>query len=333
MKSGIKNISIIGDGGWGTTIAIHLSKLGHHVTLWGPFEDYVKATAKTRINVNFLPGYRIPQSVVMTSDLNVAYNNSHLIILAIPFQYLEQTLQNIKKLNFSGRQYLSIIKGIDPKNFESGSDKIYRILGKVSLSVLSGPTIAKELASGKATTAVVASHSKEMASHMQRIMHSKEFRIYTSTDVAGVEIGGSIKNVIAIACGICDGLKLGTNAKAAILTRGLTEITALGMKLGGKKDTFYGLSCLGDLATTCFSPSSRNRTVGEALGQGKSIKSILSKMKMVAEGVETSKAVYFLARKTKISMPIASEVYKIIFESKNPKKAMLDLMDRKVKSE
>ena len=333
MKSTIKKISIIGDGGWGTTLAIHLSKQGHDVVLWCPFEAYVKETAKTRINKNFLPGYKIPKSVALTSDLGSAINRSDLIVLATPFQYLSLTLKKIKETSYHKKQFLSVIKGIDPQTFQTVSEIVKHELGNVPLAVLSGPTIASELAAGKATTAVVASISKSLASSVQETFNAPDFRIYTSPDVVGVEIGGSIKNVIAIACGVCDGLGLGTNAKAAILTRGLTEITRLGVALGGKRETFYGLSCLGDLATTCFSPNSRNRCVGEALGKGKSIKTILSKMHMVAEGVETSKAVYRLGKQTKIPMPIVEQVYKIIFESKKPRLALNDLMDRQLKAE
>ncbi len=174
---------------------------------------------------------------------------------------------------------------------------------------------------------------KILAVSIQKVFNSDTFRIYTNTDVVGVEIGGSVKNVIALACGICDGLKLGTNTKAAILTRGLAEITRLGMALGGRRETFYGLAGLGDLATTCFSPNSRNRTVGEALGRGQKIKDILGGMNAVAEGVVTANAVYHLAQKKKIAMPIVTEVYKIIFENKSPRSAMKDLMGRSLKSE
>ncbi len=333
MKSTIKKVSILGDGGWGTTLAIHLAKQGHDVILWGAFDAYVKQTAATRINQNFLPGYKIPRSVKLTSDLNIAIENSNFIVLATPFQYLAQTLDKVKSTRYQRKYFISVIKGIDPQTFKTASEIFKHHLGNAPYAVLSGPTIASELAAGKATTAVAASSSKALAISVQEIFNSAEFRIYTSPDVIGVEIGGSIKNVIAIACGVCDGLNLGTNAKAAILTRGLTEITRLGVALGGKRDTFYGLSCLGDLATTCFSSTSRNRCVGEALGRGKSIKTILKSMKMVAEGVETSKAVYRLSKQTKIPMPIVDQVYKIIFEAKNPKKALFDLMDRQVKPE
>lgn len=333
MKKTIKTISILGDGGWGTTLAIHLAKKGYKVVLWGAFPEYVAATAKSRENKKFLPGYKIPKSVLVISDMTQAVDAGDLIVLACPSEYVVSTLAKLKGTNYKGKSFLSVIKGIDPKTFQRVSEIIQEALGKVPLAVLSGPTIAKETAAGIATTAVVASSNKALAGEIQDIFNSTEFRIYTNPDVIGVEIGGSIKNVIAIACGVCDGLGLGTNAKSALLTRGLAEITRLGVAMGGKKETFYGLTGLGDLATTCFSPNSRNRTVGEALGRGQSIKSVLGGMHMVAEGVVTAKAVYSLSRKRKIPMPIVEQVYKIVFEGKNPRKAMADLMGRQVRSE
>ena len=204
---------------------------------------------------------------------------------------------------------------------------------KIPFAVLSGPTIAMEVAKGIPSTAVVASKSGSLARRVQNLFNSEKFRIYTNTDVIGVELGGSIKNVIAIACGVCDGLRYGTNTKAAILTRGLAEMARLGQSLGARPKTFTGLSGLGDLVTTCFSPRSRNRTVGEQLGGGKSIKSILHHMEMVAEGVETVKAIHKLSSKHKVPMPITAAVYKIIYQKKKASSAVSDLMNRKMKSE
>jgi glycerol-3-phosphate dehydrogenase (NAD(P)+) len=199
--------------------------------------------------------------------------------------------------------------------------------------VLSGPTIAIEVAKGIPSTAVVASNDRTVAKKVQAVFNSSSFRIYTNTDVAGVELGGSIKNIIAIACGVCDGLGFGSNTKAAILTRGLAEMARLGKALGAKHNTFSGLTGLGDLVTTCVSPRSRNRSVGEQLGRGRSMKSIMSNMEMVAEGVETVKAAYKLSRKYNVPMPITTEVYNIIHRNKKPSKAVSDLMTRKIKSE
>ncbi|MBI3602466.1 MAG: NAD(P)-dependent glycerol-3-phosphate dehydrogenase [Candidatus Omnitrophica bacterium] len=329
----IKTISIIGDGGWGTTLAIHLAKKKYPVLLWGAFPDYIAQVAKAHENKKFLPGYRIPLSVALTADIHRALQGGDLIVLACPSQYLMNVLGKIKTTPYQGKVFLSVIKGIHPVSFKRMSQIIREELGAVDLAVLSGPTIAGEVAAGLATTAVVACLQSSLAGQIQKIFHTSSFRIYTNNDVIGTEIGGSIKNVIAIACGVCDGLGLGSNAKAALLTRGLAEITRLGIALGGKKETFYGLTGLGDLVTTCISPQSRNRSVGEALGKGRKIKSILGPMSMVAEGIVTSKAVYRLSRKMRIPMPIGEQVYKIIFEGKNPRKAMADLMTRQPRTE
>ena len=228
---------------------------------------------------------------------------------------------------------LSVIKGIDTVKLLRMSQIIEKELGKIPLAVLSGPTIAGELARRQPTTAVIAAKDPRIAKDLQAVFNSDIFRIYTNPDVAGVEIGGSLKNVIAIACGVCDGLGFGTNAKAAILTRGLNEMAQLGKALGAKSSTFYGLTGLGDLVTTCVNAKSRNRSVGEALGQGKSIDEILSSMSMVAEGVETVKAAYKLGKKFKVPMPITNEVYNIIYKNKKPRQAVSDLMQREMKAE
>ena len=329
----IKRISIIGDGGWGTTLAIHLSRKKYPVMLWGAFPENIAQIAKTHENKKFLPGFKIPPQVQVTSDITEAVLFGDLIVLCVPSEYLIDSLTKIQNTSYKGKVFVSVVKGIHPKSFKRMSEIIHDYLPHVPLVVLSGPTIALEVAAGIPTTAVAACSNEKLAVSIQKVFNSDTFRIYTNTDVAGVEIGGSVKNVIALACGICDGLKLGTNTKAAILTRGLAEMTRLGMVLGGRRETFYGLAGLGDLATTCFSPNSRNRTVGEALGQGKKIKAILGNMNAVAEGVVTARAVYHLAKSRKIPMPIVNEVYKIIYENKPASRAMKDLMGRSLKSE
>lgn len=332
LKS-IKKISIIGDGGWGTTLAIHLSRKKYPVTLWGAFAQNVAESTKTRENKKFLPGIKIPSQVRLTADLDEAIAFGDMIVLSSPSEYLTDTLIKIQKTSYKGKLFVSVVKGIHPKSFKRMSEIIQEYLPKVPLVVLSGPTIAGEVAKGIPTTAVAACKDLKLAVSVQKIFNSDSFRIYTNTDVIGVEFGGSVKNVIALACGICDGLELGTNAKAAVLTRGLVEISRLGVALGGRRETFYGLTGLGDLVTTCFSPNSRNRTVGEALGRGEKIKDVLGGMNAVAEGVVTAKAAYLLGKKKKIPMPIVTEVYKIVFENKSAKNAMKDLMNRSLKSE
>ena len=332
----IKNISVIGDGGWGTTLAIHLSKSNYNVSLWGPFPQYLQQIRKNGYNRKFLPGIRIPQEIKIVNKLKTVVDSADLIVFAMPSKYTSSIVKKIKstKVDLSEKMILSVTKGIDTKKLLRISEIMHSELGKnVSVSVLSGPTIAMEVAKGLPSTAVIASKNLKTAKKLQNIFNSPNFRIYSSTDIIGVEIGGSIKNIIALACGVCDGLGLGSNTKAAILTRGLAEMSRLGKRLGAKEKTFPGLSGLGDLVTTCVSPQSRNRSVGEKLGKGRQIDQILGSMDMVAEGVETVKAVYKLSQKLEISMPITTEVYNIIYKKKSPHKAVTDLMLRKTKSE
>ena len=332
-RNTIHRISIIGDGGWGTTLAIYLAGKQYPATLWGAFAENIAQSTKSRENKKFLPGIKIPHQVRLTSDIEDAVSFGDLIVLSSPSEYLTHTLSKIQNTSYKGKVFVSVVKGIHPKSFKRMSEIIQEHLPKVPLVVLSGPTIAGEVAQRIPTTAVAACKDQKLAVAIQKVFNSDTFRIYTNTDVVGVEFGGSVKNVIALACGICDGLKLGTNAKAAVLTRGLGEITRLGMALGARRETFYGLTGLGDLVTTCFSPNSRNRSVGEALGRGQKIKDVLGGMYAVAEGVVTVRGVYHLAQKKKIDMPIVTEVYKIIFENKSPANAMKDLMGRSLKSE
>lgn len=335
MAQGIKNIAVIGDGSWGTTLAVYLAKRDFLVKLWGPFPSYVQQMQQNRYNPRFLPGVRLPQTILVTDRLDQALAESDLVIFAVPSKYAVQVFRKIRKVKIplSKRLWLSVTKGIETKNLKRISEIIREELGNIPLAVLSGPTIAKEVAEEIPSTAVVASKDIRIAEKIQAVLNSSTFRIYTNTDVTGVELGGSIKNIIAIACGVCDGLKLGSNTKAAIMTRGLAEMARLGKAMGGKVETFAGLTGLGDLVTTCISPHSRNRSVGERLGAGQPIEKILSSMEMVAEGVETAKAVHKLSRRYKVSMPISTEVYHIIFRNKKPLQAVTDLMSRKATSE
>lgn len=335
MSKRIQKIGVIGDGSWGTTLAVYLAKKGYAVNLWGPFPEYIRQMRQNHYNPKFLPGVRFPHGFELAEKLDVVLKESDLIVFAIPSQYAGKILKKIKKtgVKLSKRIFLSVTKGIEKTSLRRISEIVRAELGNIPLAVLSGPTISAEVAKGIPTTAVVASRNMRIAQKIQQVFNSESFRIYTNTDVIGVELGGSIKNIIAIACGVCDGLGLGTNAKAAIVTRGLAEMARLGTALGGKAKTFSGLTGLGDLVTTCFSPQSRNRYVGEQLGLGKSIGQIVGSMDMVAEGVETAKGVYRLSRKHKVPMPITTEVYQIICRNKKPGDALTDLMSRKAKAE
>ncbi|MBU0547800.1 MAG: NAD(P)-dependent glycerol-3-phosphate dehydrogenase [Candidatus Omnitrophica bacterium] len=326
-------IVVLGDGGWGTTLAVLLSAKGYSVTLWSAFDHYAKLMAKIRFNPKFLPGIKIPHKIQITSNIKTAVANKEIIVLAIPSQYVRGVLNKVRG-NFAKKTvFLSVTKGIEIGSSKRMSEIIHATLGSVKLAVLSGPTIAQEVARGIPTTIVAASHDKKIRKIIQMVFSTERFRVYTNPDVIGVELGGSLKNVIAIACGVSDGLGFGTNTKAAILSRGLVEIARLGKAMGAKLETFSGISGLGDLVTTCVSRQSRNRFVGEQIGKGKSLKQICKHMQMVAEGVSTAKSAYALSLKYKVDMPITKEVYRLLYLNKSPRQVVRDLMTRKSKEE
>ncbi len=328
-----KKVAVIGDGGWGTTLAILLSKKGCMVNLWGAFPDYLRLLDRKRENLKFLPGIKIPQEINFIPDIKKAIEGTSIIVLAVPSQYMRSVLQRLKFFSLNDIIVLSVTKGIEYKNLKRMSEVINEELDQVKLAVLSGPSIAQEVAGNIPTSVVTASSDIEIAQKIQEIFSAAHFRVYTSNDVSGVELGGSLKNIIAIAAGICDGLGFGTNTKSALLTRGIVEIIRLGTALGARKETFMGLSGIGDLMTTAFNTKSRNHFVGEQIGRGSKLDEILKNMEMVAEGVETTRAVKTLAEKNNIEMPIAQQVYEVLFENKNPKEAVNDLMNREQKQE
>ena len=328
-----QNITILGDGGWGTTLAILLHNKGYGVCLWGAFPKYVTLLKRKRLNPNFLKGIKIPKGIYITSQIREALGFSKTLILAIPSQYLRSVLEKIKISNARNYIFLSAIKGIENKTLMRMSQVIADELGEVNLAVLSGPNIAQEIAQGKPAASVVASKNQKTARYFQDLLMCENFRVYTNHDVTGVELGGSLKNIIALACGISDGMNLGTNAKAALLTRGLVEISRLGVAMGARRETFFGISGLGDLVTTCTSAYSRNRFVGEEIAKGKKLAAIVSKMQMVAEGVSTTKAAYELSGKFKVEMPITKEIYQVLYKNKSPQRALRDLMLRRKKAE
>ncbi|MBU1090347.1 MAG: NAD(P)-dependent glycerol-3-phosphate dehydrogenase [Candidatus Omnitrophica bacterium] len=329
------HISILGDGGWGTTLAILLNEKGFQVTLWGAFEDYTRYLDRYRINKRFLPGVKIPKRIKITNDLNQAvFAGGDLIILSIPSQYMRGVLRQVRRVGVPASAiFLSVSKGIEVGSLKRMSEVMRDELKRVRSAVLSGPTIAREVAYGIPSVAVAASEDKKVSRRIQDIFMTERFRVYTNYDVAGVELGGSLKNIIAIACGISDGLGFGTNTKAALLSRGLVEISRLGLAMGARARTFSGISGLGDLVTTCISPYSRNRFVGVEIGKGKSLRQIQSHMQMVAEGVPTAKSAHFLSLKHKVEMPIAQEIYSVLYKNKSPLKALNDLMARSKKEE
>lgn len=329
----IKNVGIIGDGGWGTTLAILLSNKGLNATVWGAFPDYVEEAREAGENIKFLPGVKIPSRVKLTSEMDEAVRNKDLIVLASPSEFMRAVLMMLKMEDLSGKVFVSVTKGIENNTLKTMSQVFSEVVGGYPIAVLSGPTIALEVANGVPTTAVVSSKDPSFSAVMQDVFMTDRFRVYANDDVVGVEIGGAIKNVIAIAAGITDALGYGTNTKAALLTRGLVEIARLGTAMGARKGTFYGLSGLGDLTTTCISQYSRNRWLGEEIGRGKRLADILKGTAMVVEGVGTARAANDLAKRHGVEMPITGEIYRILYENKDPKKAVHDLMTRPPKTE
>lgn len=328
------NIAVLGDGGWGTTLAILLHRRGLSVTLWGAFKDYVSYLDKKRINIKFLPDIKIPRAIEITHDLKNVLYNKDILVLAVPSEHMREILIRLREFHFPREAiYLSVAKGIEVHSLRRMSEVILDELGNVKIAVLSGPTIAREVAQGVPSTAVIASADKKLMNFLQGIFMSERFRIYTNTDVIGVELGGSLKNVIAIACGISDGLGFGTNTKAALLSRGLAEISRLGYAMGARIETFSGITGLGDLITTCISPYSRNRFVGEQIGKGKTLNQVRQGIEMIAEGVPTTRSAYALGLKYKVDMPITKEVYAVLYKNKPPLQAVKDLMSRDKKEE
>lgn len=330
-----KKIAFIGDGGWGTTLALLLSRKKVDVSIWSAFPEYAAYLNKYRENKKFLPGFKIPKEIFITADLNEACAGCDTVVLAVPSQYLRGVLRRMKACRLPrGADYLSVVKGIEAGSLKRMSEVITEELGRIRVAVLSGPTIAREVAFGIPTTAVIASSRKDVREELQALFMSESFRIYGNDDVTGVELGGSLKNVIAIACGISDGLGFGSNTKAALLSRGLAEMARLGAAMSAKTRTFSGISGLGDLVTTCISRDSRNRFVGEQIGMGKKLADIRRRMGlMIAEGVPTAESAHGLSLRYKVEMPICVEVYRVLYKDKSPVKAVKDLMTRQMKKE
>ncbi len=332
-----EKISILGAGGWGTTLAVILSRKNNlQITLWSPFEAEVKKIIKNQENRDFLPSIKIPFDVTLTSDLKSALS-SNVVIIAVPVEYLRPVLKKIRAsgLKLKNKIFISVMKGIEIKSLKRPSEIIKQELGVnlKQIAVLSGPTIAKEVARDIPAVATVASGFFANAKKIQELFKGTNLRLYTNNDVAGIETAGALKNIIAIACGISDGLGFGTNTKSALICRGLKEMIRFGKALKINEKAFLGISGIGDLCTTCFSAFSRNRYVGEQVGKGRKISDILKAMKMVAEGVTTVKSVYNLSRKYKIEMPITKEIYHMLYENKTPISAVKDLMNRPLKAE
>lgn len=326
-------VSVLGDGGWGTALAILSHRRNNPTLLWSVFPEYAQVLKTKRENQKFLPGIPLPTTLEISSDLQEAVSFGEVIILAIPTQFLRNILHKLKDFDFSKKVLVSVAKGVEKKTCLRPSEIVESILGPVKLVVLSGPSHAEEVARGIPTLVVVASKDEASAVKARDALRDQRFRVYIQNDVVGTELGGALKNVIAIAAGICDGLGFGDNTKSGLLTRGLLEMAKLGIRIGANPNTFFGLSGVGDLMTTCFSRHGRNLRVGRELGQGKKIKEILGGMEMVAEGVDSAEAVVQLASKVGVDLPIMSEVYNVLFKGKDCKQAVEDLLSRDAKEE
>lgn len=329
------SVGIIGAGNWGTTLALYLKARGVSVTLFEPVKERVKNLIKFRENKEFLPGHKIPEDIVITSDPKELAINSDFVFFVLPSNVLKEVAGAFVKYIDENKIIASFTKGVDPDKLLRMSEIIENKIPsqKGEIVAVSGPSIAREVIKGVPTSLVAASANANKAEIVQTRLSSDKIRVYTSSDIVGVELGGAFKNVYAIAAGICDGMNLGMNAKAALITRSMAELSLLGEKMGGKRETFAGLSGFGDLIVTSFSSYSRNRTVGEKLGKGEKLDDILSDTVEVVEGIRTTKSICKLSNEYKVNIPVASEVYSILYENKNPFDSMKDLMKRELKKE
>lgn len=325
----MKKITIIGDGGWGSALAIALANNGHNVHVWGPFPDYIAEIKATKRNPKFLPGITIPANITWHSDPQESCHHADIAVLVVPSRHYRQVCTLFAPHLPPNTILLSATKGLDPQSGERMTQVAANIFAKNHhIAVLSGPSHAEEVAQFIPTAVVVACPEKDTASLLQRTFASRALRVYTASDVIGVEFGGAMKNVIAIAAGACDGIGFGDNTKAALITRGLAEIARLGVAAGAHAQTFAGLSGLGDLVVTCMSKHSRNRHVGERLGHGETIDHIIKSMEQVAEGVWTCPTARKLAQELNVPVPITDAVYAVLHEGKSPLAAVNDLMSR-----
>ena len=320
-------ISIIGSGSWGTAIAIMLAENGHNVTLWSYSQEECDSLQANKENISYLPGFAIPQTVLHTTDI-IACAAADIIVCALPSFAVRATFAKLLPHVKPGQVIVNISKGIENDTLMTLSAVLRQVMPTAQIAVMSGPSHAEEVAQKKPTTNVVASEDKATANFIQDAFMNPYFRVYTHDDILGVELGGSLKNVIALCAGISDGLGFGDNTKAALMTRGIFEITRLGVAMGARESTFGGLSGIGDLIVTCTSMHSRNRRAGILIGQGKTTDEVHDEIKMVIEGINTCRAAKHLADKMGVEMPIINQAYAVLFEGKPPLVATMSLMNR-----
>jgi len=329
-------IGVIGAGSWGTTLANLLAKKGLNITLWAYEEELIRALAATQENTLYLPGIKLSSRIVPTGSLKDVCQHKDLILIVTPSQVVRHIMQQILPYLSPQQILINASKGIENKTLLTMSEvvrEVLRLNDDQRLAVLSGPSFAREVSEEMPTAVTIASKNLDLAQQLQQIFSTPYFRVYTNPDVTGVELGGALKNVIAIAAGISDGLSFGNNTRAALITRGVAEISRLALKRGADPLTLSGLSGLGDLVLTCTGELSRNRTVGIKIGQGMVLSQILKEMRMVAEGIKTAESAFDLSRKMNVAMPITEQVYSILYQNRNPRDAVNELMTRDLKVE
>lgn len=328
-------IGILGAGSWGTALAILLHDNGHDVTVWSIHEEEVETLNTTRRHERKLPGVEIPEGIVFTTDMKETMSDKDVCVLAVPSPFIRSTCQKMKQYVRAGQIIVNVAKGIEENTLYTLTDIMEEELPYADACVLSGPSHAEEVSRRLPTTCVVSSRTRKTAEYLRSVFVSPVFRVYISPDMLGIELGGALKNVIALAAGTADGLGYGDNTKAALITRGIAEIARLGIKMGGKPETFYGLTGIGDLIVTCASMHSRNRKAGYLMGQGYTMEEAMKEVQMVVEGVYSAKAALELSRKYQVEMPIVEQVNKVLFENKNAEEAVKELMlrDKKIESD
>lgn len=326
-------ISVLGAGSWGTALSLLLYNKGHEVCLWSALEDEVKMLREKREHASKLPGVKLPEDMEITTDLKAVLTEPDVAVLAVPSPFTRSTAKQMAPFVRDGQKIVNVAKGVEETTLMTLSEIIEQEIPNADVCVLSGPSHAEEVGRGLPTTCVVSARTRETAEYLQGIFTSPVFRVYTTPDILGVELGGALKNVIALAAGTADGLGYGDNTKAALITRGIAEIARLGVKMGAKAETFAGLSGIGDLIVTCASVHSRNRKAGYLMGKGYTMQEAMDEVQMVVEGVYSAKAAKGLAAKYGVEMPIIDEVNKVLFEGKAASEAVIDLMLRDQKVE
>lgn len=322
------DVSVIGAGSWGIALALLLAKNGNKVTVWSIVKEEIDMLNEKREHVDKLPGVPLPSDMIFTTDLEEAIKGKKVLVLAVPSVFTRGTANKMKKYVEEGQMIVNVAKGIEESTLMTLSDIIEEEIPQADVAVLSGPSHAEEVGRGVPTTIVVGAKTEGTAVYLQNMFMNDVFRVYTSSDILGMELGGALKNVVALAAGIADGLGYGDNTKAALITRGIAEISRLGVAMGGKAESFYGLTGIGDLIVTCASVHSRNRKAGVLIGQGKTMDEAMKEVKMVVEGVYSAKAAMLLSEKYNVSMPIIEQVNLVLFEDKPADEAVKDLMFR-----